>query len=246
MNTLIACWVAEVLSDASMNPNHLHLVAADQGHAPAFQIGVHRRGRRCLGLAVVPLYDPLALAQLDVSVRVFRPGRHEGRDADLDVSSACEHDGVRAVVHYDFQILDHAAIVAGGRAGRQRAAGMALRFPCAPLPRKIRELDSRGEAVKLAIALLDLFIPAALPQQAAAWGDDGHKTVALIAQHYLTPAARKQADAMLAADTDPSRSMTLPARRHGPVGSATPTAGRTTTMPRNVGTSSIWKSPTRT
>jgi hypothetical protein len=27
----------------------------------------------------------------------------------------------------------------------------------------------------------------ALPQQAAAWGDDGHKVVALIAEHYLTP-----------------------------------------------------------
>jgi hypothetical protein len=30
-----------------------------------------------------------------------------------------------------------------------------------------------------------------------------HKVVALIAEHYLTPAARKQVDALLAADTDP-------------------------------------------
>jgi hypothetical protein len=50
--------------------------------------------------------------------------------------------------------------------------------------------------------LLSLSIPWALTQQAAAWGDDGHKVVALIAQHYLTPTARKQVDAMLAADTD--------------------------------------------
>jgi hypothetical protein len=34
-------------------------------------------------------------------------------------------------------------------------------------------------------------------------GDDGHGVVALIAQHYLIPAAKKQVDAMLAADTDP-------------------------------------------
>jgi hypothetical protein len=37
---------------------------------------------------------------------------------------------------------------------------------------------------------------------ALAWGDDGHKVVALIAEHYLTPVAKKQVDAMLAADTD--------------------------------------------
>jgi hypothetical protein len=43
----------------------------------------------------------------------------------------------------------------------------------------------------------------AQPRAALAWGDDGHKVVALIAQHYLTPAAKKQVGAMLAADTDP-------------------------------------------
>ncbi len=42
----------------------------------------------------------------------------------------------------------------------------------------------------------------ALPQQAAAWGDDGHRVVALIAEHYLTPTAKRHVDAMLAADTD--------------------------------------------
>jgi hypothetical protein len=29
---------------------------------------------------------------------------------------------------------------------------------------------------------------------ALAWGDDGHKVVALIAEHYLTPSAKKQVD----------------------------------------------------
>ncbi len=38
---------------------------------------------------------------------------------------------------------------------------------------------------------------------ALAWGDDGHKVVALIAEHYLTPTAKRQVDALLAADTDP-------------------------------------------
>ncbi len=36
---------------------------------------------------------------------------------------------------------------------------------------------------------------------ARAWGDEGHKTIALIAEHYLTPAAKAQVDALLAADT---------------------------------------------
>jgi hypothetical protein len=40
------------------------------------------------------------------------------------------------------------------------------------------------------------------PRAAYAWGDDGHKVVALIAQHHLAPAAKSQVDAMLAADTD--------------------------------------------
>jgi hypothetical protein len=30
----------------------------------------------------------------------------------------------------------------------------------------------------------------ALPNQAGAWGDDGHKMLALIAEHYLTPITR--------------------------------------------------------
>jgi hypothetical protein len=60
-----------------------------------------------------------------------------------------------------------------------------------------------GKTMKPALALVSFLTLAALPQQAAAWGDDGHKAVALIAQHYLTPAVKRQVDAMLAADTDP-------------------------------------------
>lgn len=55
----------------------------------------------------------------------------------------------------------------------------------------------------IAVALtLGLSVLTLLPREAAAWGDDGHKTVALIAEHYLTPDARAQVTSLLAADTD--------------------------------------------
>jgi hypothetical protein len=41
------------------------------------------------------------------------------------------------------------------------------------------------------------------PVPALAWGDEGHKIVALIAGQFLTPAVKQKIDAMLAADTDP-------------------------------------------
>jgi hypothetical protein len=37
---------------------------------------------------------------------------------------------------------------------------------------------------------------------AHAWGDEGHEVIALIARNYLTPAARRTVDALLAADPD--------------------------------------------
>ena len=37
---------------------------------------------------------------------------------------------------------------------------------------------------------------------AVAWGNEGHEVVALIAQSFLDPTARKTVNAMLAADTD--------------------------------------------
>jgi hypothetical protein len=42
--------------------------------------------------------------------------------------------------------------------------------------------------------------PALAPSTGAAlaWGDDGNKVVALIAEYYLTPTAKRQVDALLA------------------------------------------------
>ena len=41
-----------------------------------------------------------------------------------------------------------------------------------------------------------------VPGKALAWDEEGHKIVALIADHYLDPAVKQKVDAMLAADTD--------------------------------------------
>jgi hypothetical protein len=49
--------------------------------------------------------------------------------------------------------------------------------------------------VVLALALL-------APQHALAWGDDGHRVIALIAEHYLTPDVRRTVTSMLSADPD--------------------------------------------
>jgi len=47
-----------------------------------------------------------------------------------------------------------------------------------------------------------LLIVGLLPQHAQAWGDQGHRLVALIAERYLDPTARTKLDAMLSGDTD--------------------------------------------
>ncbi len=41
-----------------------------------------------------------------------------------------------------------------------------------------------------------------MPSHAFAWDEEGHKVIALIAEHYLDPAAKRKVDAMLAIDTD--------------------------------------------
>jgi len=41
-----------------------------------------------------------------------------------------------------------------------------------------------------------------LPGKAFAWDEEGHKIIALIADHHLDPAVKQKVDAMLAADTD--------------------------------------------
>jgi S1/P1 Nuclease len=47
-----------------------------------------------------------------------------------------------------------------------------------------------------------LSIAISQPRPAAAWGDEGHEVVALVAQSFLDPGARKMVTALLAADTD--------------------------------------------
>jgi hypothetical protein len=50
---------------------------------------------------------------------------------------------------------------------------------------------------------LALSINFAQPRPAAAWGDEGHQVVALVAQSFLDPDVRKRVTALLAADTAP-------------------------------------------
>ena len=54
----------------------------------------------------------------------------------------------------------------------------------------------------IAVMLGLLLVTALVPGTARAWGDDGHKTVALIAEHFLTPEARDGVAALLASDPD--------------------------------------------
>jgi hypothetical protein len=54
----------------------------------------------------------------------------------------------------------------------------------------------------VATALVGVSLFSTLQQEAKAWGDDGHKVVAIIAEQFLTPTARRQVDALLASDTD--------------------------------------------
>jgi hypothetical protein len=50
--------------------------------------------------------------------------------------------------------------------------------------------------------ILSILLLMVAPYQAFAWGDDGHKTIALIAERYLEPALRTKIGAMLDADPD--------------------------------------------
>jgi S1/P1 Nuclease len=54
----------------------------------------------------------------------------------------------------------------------------------------------------IAAAAFSLSSLLSFPHQAFAWGDEGHMTVALIAEHYLQSGVKTQIMAMLAADTD--------------------------------------------
>src|SRR2546427_8269989 len=53
-----------------------------------------------------------------------------------------------------------------------------------------------------AIHVLSVLFLVTTPHRACAWGDDGHKTIALIAERFLEPAVKTKITAMLDADTD--------------------------------------------
>jgi hypothetical protein len=55
---------------------------------------------------------------------------------------------------------------------------------------------------RLLLACILLCVALTKPHPAAAWGDEGHKIIALIAEHYLDPAIRTKVATLLAADTD--------------------------------------------
>jgi hypothetical protein len=54
----------------------------------------------------------------------------------------------------------------------------------------------------LLLAWFLLAVPLTSLRPAFAWGDEGHKVIALIAEHYLDPAVRAKVATLLAADTD--------------------------------------------
>ena len=49
--------------------------------------------------------------------------------------------------------------------------------------------------------LLSLFMVWAWPLQALAWGDEGHKVIGIIAEHFLEPTVRQKVDAITAASS---------------------------------------------
>lgn len=64
--------------------------------------------------------------------------------------------------------------------------------------------DRRSErTMKTKAAILGFLLALAATQPAFPWGDNGHKTIALIARQCLTPSTSNQVMAMLAADDDP-------------------------------------------
>ena len=59
-----------------------------------------------------------------------------------------------------------------------------------------------GAHMEAVVVAVTLAVSGTLPKNALAWGDNGHKIIALIAEHFPTLAARTRVDALLAADTD--------------------------------------------
>ena len=53
-----------------------------------------------------------------------------------------------------------------------------------------------------ALHILSVLLLVTTPHRACGWGDDGHKTIALVAEQYLEPAVKTKIAAMLDADPD--------------------------------------------
>jgi S1/P1 Nuclease len=62
---------------------------------------------------------------------------------------------------------------------------------------------SKEGTMKVGVVAAGLAFFMTFPQQVFAWGDEGHMTVAQIAEHFLRPSVKTQITSMLAADTDP-------------------------------------------
>jgi hypothetical protein len=60
-----------------------------------------------------------------------------------------------------------------------------------------------GDRMKANTAIISLSLLLGASQPVLSWGDDGHKTIAFIAQQCLTQSAKNQVAAMLASDPDP-------------------------------------------
>ena len=80
------------------------------------------------------------------------------------------------------------------------AGGLCLRNPCCGTDDEPAS-NTLPRLCKFTFALLVLCV-ALHPRPAAAWGDEGHEIIALVAERFLETAVRAKITAMLAADTD--------------------------------------------
>ena len=63
-------------------------------------------------------------------------------------------------------------------------------------------MSTRRLPKRIFSACVLLAVATTAPYSAFAWGDEGHKIIALIAEHYLDPSARAKMAMLLSADTD--------------------------------------------
>jgi hypothetical protein len=60
----------------------------------------------------------------------------------------------------------------------------------------------RREGTLKALRIFSVLLLMIAPHRAFAWGDDGHKTIAILAEQYLEPSVKTKIAAMLDADPD--------------------------------------------